>query len=531
MRCLVYHFKHRIKSIYKHVNRLKIIPKEKKTELLEPEFPLKSFESLSIDSEKRSNVYVHTKPNSKSGIAMRSVYSIQREKIDSFFSGLVEEIYTLTTTEKGRDTVYHLFRKIIDEFCLLSTANLEDIDHEIKKLVKTKIAATQQYVSDKIHSFDASYKREKELQACPFYVAPIEKAIGLTWKSKMDVKFGMPHHIIKQPTFQYVPIISTLKSLFSQQEFKKMYFQNCQNPGHVCTDGIYKHFCCSSTCRRYELYRDKTAIRILVGIDDFDPCDAVKSKSVIHKVSGVYFTISNIPDWCLSKLDNMYLVALCEVSNHKQDDSCFDDILALIINEAKELDTAGISVDAKTLKGSIVHVNGDNLGSNGFPGFVECFNSRFCRVCEVTKEESEILTKEDSTKTRTMESYAQCVKEAQKFVDNKKKINMQITKGVKRVCPFNALDNFDVTENITFDIMHDLNEGVIPFLLSNLFNHITEQNILSEKDIQTRVRDFNYGELSKGNKPSIVNLIKKILDKMRHKYTVYLSMFHSYLLI
>lgn len=36
---------------------------------------------------------------------------------------------------------------------------------------------------------------------------------------------------------------------------------------------------------------------------------------------------------------------------------------------------------------------------------------------------------------------------------------------------------------------------------------------MSEKEIQTRVRDFNYGELSKGNKPSIVNFKKKNLGQ------------------
>lgn len=207
------------------------------------------------------------------------------------------------------------------------------------------------------------------------------------------------------------------------------------------------------------------------------------------------------------------MIALCETSNLKRAETSIDDISRLIVTEISELETVGIRVDEHVLKGSIVDVRGDNLGANSFLGYVESFMSRFCRACETTKEESERATKEDVAKMRTKDSYEKCVEAAEKFVKAGKKIDFQVTKGVKRKCPFNDLINFPAIDNITFDVMHDVNEGAIPFLLSNFFNHMIENKIMSATEIQIRIRDFNYGELSKRNKPSMMNLDRKNLGQ------------------
>lgn len=490
-------------------NRVKFCAKEKKVEEAEPEFPNRLLENLTIADKTECDAHLLTTSASSSQISIRSLYSIQRQKFDSFFSGIVGEIFQLTITEKERNKIYNLIEKCIDEFCLLSVANFGSIQH--KESAKGNLYAVQNYVTSKLRQYDSDGKREKELAKCEMYVPPIEKAIALKWQTKVNVKSGLPDHKMTQSTYQYIEILSTLKSLFRQPAFKKMYFENCLKPDHNCQSNIYRNFCCSSVCRNSDLYKDdKTAIRIQLGIDDFDPCDAMKSKSVVHKLSAVYFTVGNIPDECLSKHDNMHLVALCEVSNHKQRDASFDDILALIVKEIKELETNGIEVDGQRLHGSIVHITCDNLGANSVLGFVESFVSYFCRACEISKAESECETREDFAKMRTKQSYSQCVELARKCTDTGKKINFQLTKGVKKYSEFNELKYFHVVDNVTFDIMHDLNEGTIPFLLGNLFRYMIDQHILNASDIQNRILDFNYGELSKRNKPSYLNFEKKI---------------------
>lgn len=486
-------------------NRVKFCPKTKNIEVLQPEHLINSVKCLSIGEGKNDSHFIESSSNS-SQIVIKSHYLNQREKFDSFFSDVIGDIYLMSLVEKDRDKIYELFDSFTNNFSLLILANLG-------KEFESKISTVQQYVLEKIQKFDSPFKRENELRTRETYVAPIEKAIGLKWKTKVDIKNGLPNHKIVQQTYQYVPLLSTIKSLLLQPEFLQMYLNTCLNPDHNCDDNIYRNFCCSSVSHSHEIFKDKTALRIQIGIDDFDPCDALKTKAVTHKICAFYFTIQNIADAYLSKNDNMYLIALCETTNLKQENISINDINALITSEIKELETVGISVNGRIFKGSIINVTGDNLGANGFSGFIESFNGRFCRACDITKEESERATKEDPAKMRTKESYAKCVNAAEKYLNAGKKIDFKATKGVKRNCPFNSLNFFHIIDNVAFDIMHDVNEGAIPFVLSHLFMYMNEKKIMSSVNIQIRVRDFNYGELSKRDKPSDLKLDRKNLGQ------------------
>lgn len=59
-----------------------------------------------------------------------------------------------------------------------------------------------------------------------------------------------------------------------------------------------------------------------------------------------------------------------------------------------------------------------------------------------------------------------------------------------------------------------MNEGAIPFLLSNLFDYMVVNRIVkSNTDILNRIRDFNFGELRKQNKPTDISLAGKGLGQ------------------
>lgn len=58
----------------------------------------------------------------------------------------------------------------------------------------------------------------------------------------------------------------------------------------------------------------------------------------------------------------------------------------------------------------------------------------------------------------------------------------------------------------SFDIMHDILEGVIPTLLRHIFIYCIDQKLLKKTEIQDRVRDFNYGIHLRKSKPSFLDL-------------------------
>lgn len=78
---------------------------------------------------------------------------------------------------------------------------------------------------------------------------------------------------------------------------------------------------------------------------------------------------------------------------------------------------------------------------------------------------------------------------------------------------------------MSFDVMHDINEGVIPYTLSDFFELVVTKKILTVTEIQKRVRDFNYSCIQKYNKPSLINIDKHNLNQnASHLYCLMIHM-------
>lgn len=211
-----------------------------------------------------------------------------------------------------------------------------------------------------------------------------------------------------QSKFHYISIQQTIRALFSQKEFKQMYFNqySCESR-HRCEEGIYEYFCCGSLYKRSPLFSNQPhALQIQIATDDFEICDTIGSKSGIHKMCPIYFTIKNMPTKYLSKLTNIYLISLCRSDDVKTKETDFNDLWEHIALEIKEIETNGVDIDMETnLKGTVTYLGFDNLGANTCLGFVESFNSYFCRFCYASKKETETMTEEDRSKLRTIDEY------------------------------------------------------------------------------------------------------------------------------
>lgn len=123
--------------------------------------------------------------------------------------------------------------------------------------------------------------------------------------------------------------------------------------------------------------------------------------------------------------------------------------------------------DGLSIRGTLVHLLSDNLGANARLGFVECFSKpkSWCRFCECDSIECKNLHGEIPSKKRTKERYA----EQLVTIANSEKVSFSDTIGVKRYCELNNLRYYHMFDTMTPDIMHDLNEGIIQFLMRKLF--------------------------------------------------------------
>lgn len=123
------------------------------------------------------------------------------------------------------------------------------------------------------------------------------------------------------------------------------------------------------------------------GMDDFQPCNPLKSKTLLNKMLGIYGSIRNIPVQLQSKLYNIFLVALVASEDLKCDES-LNKLNTLICNDLANLEKYGFQLNDGTIfKAVLVNISGDNLGANTVLGFSKSLSATYyCRSCSLEKK-------------------------------------------------------------------------------------------------------------------------------------------------
>lgn len=423
---------------------------------------------------------------------MRFVPNKNYENFDTFFSQFIDDIVNMKLSRKNSEKVVHLCKKLIQKHKELHENILKS-----KNIVGVNAFDAFDYVCQKLSSVESSYRMKNELKKRNEYVPPIEKAIGLKWKTVLTSESDLPDHQYINATFQFVPVSKTLKEKFSNDNFRQTFLEYNESRQHECNDNMFRDFCCGSTFRSFA----KDDIFIEIGLDEFDVCCPLKSKSTIHKILGVYFRVRNMPPQFSSRLDNIYLVALCESINFKEHD--MNDVINEIVRDLLYLEKNGIDIAERNLKVHLTTVCSDNLGANTVLGFSGSFSATFyCRFCEHSNVECQKLIQINTEKMRTAVSYGNMIKK----IDLNPEIEQKKTKGVRYRCLFNELKSYDVLSNGTVDVMHDILEGIVPFFLYNFFQFCINKKIANEAELIQRIRDHTYGSLNSRNKPSKLNI-------------------------
>lgn len=240
-------------------------------------------------------------------------------------------------------------------------------------------------------------------------------------------------------------------------------------------------------------------------MDDFEICCPVKSKAGKHKICGIYFQIRNLPPNLSAKIDNIFLVALATSSDLK-DDRVLNDLNELIFDDLAKLESVGFeTTQSKSYKAALVNVACDNLGANIVLGFSKGFHANYyCRVCTMHRTECEFAVKENTGKLRSTLSHQENID----FRQDNPAAKLTDTEGVRMDCLYNKLENFDMFDNVSLDVMHDIHEGIIPSFLEVFFDYIIRHKIATEDEIISKIRDYNYGPLFEKKKPSLLSFKK-----------------------
>lgn len=396
------------------------------------------------------------------------------------FLSLPSDLISLNLTGEKYAEMIMIMEKILlqtKNICML----LGDKEEEFSKNLET----ANDFVLSKINEINTLRKVKKIVKSNHLFVEPEETAVGIKWKTpKVNKDTNIPDHKLIQATFQYVSVLKTLKAVFSDKAFQNYYIKYNREEKHKCKQGVYRDFCCGSTHKSNEVFNDLLSLQLQLGIDDFEVCCPLKSKAGVHKVCATYMQIRNLPAEYKSKLDNIYLVALCTSAYLKPKEKSYNHIAERIVKEICILETDGIRIGEQVLRGSIINIACDNLGANGVYGFTECFVANyFCRLCECSREECQTLTKEKKRKLRTIASYEKFVNLAE---DDTQKLDLTKTRGIKRSSKFNDLEFFHIINNMSLDVMHDINEGVVSYCLHDFFEAIINKKVVTAEDVQKR---------------------------------------------
>lgn len=372
--------------------------------------------------------------------------------------------------------------------------------------------AVNNYTIEKLKQNHSVYLRKKHVEQHDLYVPPLESAIGTHWEmQKLQFSTETVPRLLPSKT-HFIPITSTVRSLFSNQEFKNMYMQhNSQLERSTCEDGHYRNFCSGNVYKTSSFFQQyPNALQIQLATDGFEVCNPIGSKATIHSMCPIYFSIKNLPIQYTSKISNIYLAALCRTDDIKTLETDFNDLWQLIVRDISILEQEGIKIDDNTMiRGTVVYFAHDNLGANCAIGMVESFGTtHFCRFCKSSKKDTETMCRENSTMIRTIVDYEKSLK----IIEQSTKVDYKQTQGIKRPCVLNELQYFHILRNVSVDIMHDLNEGAIPFLLKQVFSYCITEKLFNEDQLKKMIQfhDFSF---NKKNSPSTLNMSKHNLNQ------------------
>ncbi|KAK0144953.1 hypothetical protein N1851_016149 [Merluccius polli] len=172
------------------------------------------------------------------------------------------------------------------------------------------------------------------------------------------------------------------------------------------TDNVYQDVRDGEGVQSNVLFKtDPSSVGLILYQDSFEVVNPLGSGGKKHKVLAVYSTLTDILPHNRSITNQMQLVLLCREKDFKY--FGMSQVFEPLIKDLQVLEERGIVIsDGSVVKGTLVAISGDNLGSHSVGGFLENFSraNHFCRYCEIDRD-TFVNQPQLSGTTRTAQSY------------------------------------------------------------------------------------------------------------------------------
>ncbi|XP_045898868.1 uncharacterized protein LOC123966797 isoform X1 [Micropterus dolomieu] len=243
---------------------------------------------------------------------------------------------TLSDVQRSVSCTKELLDRTIDSLQASTTALLKSLavpdDNEgVRSLMKEFETARES-----LENIDSPYKMSKFFETEYSLVKPTEIFLG--HRAETIRKNGIAQQTLAADTFQYISVLETLKLIFNNEKFQTLYLQS-----HRSTDGKMRDYCDGAHFARHELYKTHPdALQIQLYFDDLETVNPLGSKTKIHKMGAVYFSLRNLPPEYNSSLANIHLCLLFNAIDREK--YGFAKIFQPFLDDIKILESQGIDI-------------------------------------------------------------------------------------------------------------------------------------------------------------------------------------------
>lgn len=203
------------------------------------------------------------------------------------------------------------------------------------------------------------------------------------------------------------------------------------------------------------------SLPLILYIDDLEIANPLGTSRKIHKVCSVYWVFADLPVKYRSALHIIQLAALCKVPDLQR---CgYDRVLCPLLRDLRILED-GVFIESlgQSIRGTVSCVVSDNLAAHSLAGFMQSFRAGYTgRFCNATRNQIQSFEVGDGEfSPRTQASHGSDVQHVTQEAS-------QSQSGVKGDCVLREkLQYFHTVTGFPPDILHDLFEGVVPYLLN-----------------------------------------------------------------
>ena len=435
-----------------------------------------------------------------------------------------EDDENLANTENFLDIIAHFLLEVRENYNVTTAATCF-ISEKLGLILKQDRQAHSKEILKSLatnETFNMSYEVEMALNSdSPFSIAcqrfSGQKALSKYIQAKKDfvepkeLQIEFNAETLESDKVQYIPIFDTLNVLLNDRDtFSCHIEENRTMPDSKTLKNFHDGIAFQENIL---LSSDKNTIELIFYHDDFNVVNPLGNKTVKYKTSAFYFVLGKLPSKYRSKLSDIHLVLLTSallVSKYG-----YGKILQPVLNDIKELETKGFDVTFEGLThlfyGTISMIIADNLAAHYLAGFFCNFSTvhRFCRFCNITKDELQENKKISSFDLRTKLGYDNNVRDINLFPD------LASVYGVKSNSCLHELQYFHVTNGFPPDLAHDLFEGIAVDILTTLFSYFIDSDIFTLACLNSSLKNFEYCEIDKANKPQEFKVISSKKFKIK----------------